>query len=115
MGEKGWVDLEDFATLFFVACVRQRRFDAPCIPAKGSTAMMDRTKLRQWLFVAEMDGAFEVYLEGEVDKREREKEPYYELVAAGFATRADAERFIAEFDPSFFARFADDGGQNDDA
>ena len=68
--------------------------------------MMDRTKLQRWLFVAEMDGVFDVYLEGVVEDPDRGKEPYYDRVAAGFATRADAERFIAEVDPSFFDRLA---------
>jgi hypothetical protein len=68
--------------------------------------MMDLDNMRQWLFVAEMDGPFEVYLEGVVEDPDRGKEPYYDRIAAGFATRADAERFIAEVDSSFFDRLA---------
>jgi hypothetical protein len=75
--------------------------------------MTDMTKLQRWLFVMETDGAFEVYLEGEVTNESGEKEPYYDRVAVGFKTRADAERFTA--DPEDFVYSAWLGGDETQA
>jgi hypothetical protein len=67
--------------------------------------MTDLTKRQQWLFVVEGDGVFEVYEEGFVEAATGEKEPAYGLIATGFATCADAERFIARCDSAFFDWF----------